>query len=242
MKDYGISFIPDINQGSKEPSEPIVSDKLNAQKVNELIDKKLKLFKEELVNKEELKSLIQEILKDEGFQNTNIKISKTPPNYNTQAKVGEIWAVLESKKQLFICTANDNDFTSWVDLLGDGSNDIIPKEKIIITFDNTTTGGQYGGCMSDLRLGFENGFATPNKVQDEYENAKFTMTKDGNGLNRSDFTIDSNPIAGENQILGTIKTSGIYQETYHKIAHVFKKYNGGADECCLWSSSGSREV
>lgn len=26
MKDYGISFIPDINQGSKEPSEPIVSD------------------------------------------------------------------------------------------------------------------------------------------------------------------------------------------------------------------------
>ncbi|EHZ7377079.1 hypothetical protein QNF75_002013, partial [Campylobacter coli] len=48
MKDYGISFIPDINQGSKEPSEPIVSDKLNAQKVNELIDKKLKLFKEEL--------------------------------------------------------------------------------------------------------------------------------------------------------------------------------------------------
>lgn len=78
MKDYGISFIPDINQGSKELSEPIVSDKLNAQKVNELIDKKLKLFKEELVNKEELKSLIQEILKDEGFQNTNIKISKTP--------------------------------------------------------------------------------------------------------------------------------------------------------------------
>ncbi|EPX8972223.1 hypothetical protein ACW5Z0_001870, partial [Campylobacter jejuni] len=75
-----------------------------------------------------------------------------------------------------------------------------------------------------------------------YENAKFTMTKDGNGLNRSDFTIDSNPIAGENQILGTIKTSGIYQDTYHKIAHVFKKYNGGADECCLWSSSGSREV
>ncbi|HIC9225492.1 TPA: hypothetical protein ACW32H_001942, partial [Campylobacter jejuni] len=66
MKDYGISFIPDINQGSKESSEPIVSDKLNAQKVNELIDKKLKLFKEELVNKEELKSLIQEILKDEG--------------------------------------------------------------------------------------------------------------------------------------------------------------------------------
>lgn len=23
---------------------------------------------------------------------------------------------------------------------------------------------------------------------------------------------------------------------------MFKKYNGGSDECCLWSSSGSREV
>ncbi|EEA6143954.1 hypothetical protein G3782_001904, partial [Campylobacter coli] len=62
MKDYGISYIPNANQSSKEPSEPIVSDKLNAQKVNELIDKKLKLFKEELVSKEELKSLIEEIL------------------------------------------------------------------------------------------------------------------------------------------------------------------------------------
>ncbi len=112
MKDYGISFIPDINQGSKEPSEPIVSDKLNAQKVNELIDKKLK-----------------QILQDQNFQNTNIKISKTPPNYNTQAKVGEIWAVLESKKQLFICTANDNDFTSWVDLLGDGRMILSLKKK-----------------------------------------------------------------------------------------------------------------
>ncbi|HHS6757477.1 TPA: hypothetical protein ACTOAE_001958, partial [Campylobacter jejuni] len=66
MKDYGISFIPDINQGSIKPNEPIVSDKLNAQKVNELIDKKLKLFKEELVNKEELKSLIEEILQDQN--------------------------------------------------------------------------------------------------------------------------------------------------------------------------------
>ncbi|EHZ1727919.1 hypothetical protein K5J99_001967, partial [Campylobacter coli] len=48
MKDYGISYIPNANQSSKEPSEPIVSDKLNAQKVNELIDKKLNLFKEGL--------------------------------------------------------------------------------------------------------------------------------------------------------------------------------------------------
>ncbi|MEQ4447975.1 hypothetical protein ABNO76_10000, partial [Campylobacter coli] len=92
MKDYGISYIPNANQSSKEPSEPIVSDKLSIQKVNELIDKKLNLFKEDMVSKEELKSLIEEILQDQNFQNTNIKISKTPPNYNTQAKVGEIWA------------------------------------------------------------------------------------------------------------------------------------------------------
>ncbi|EAI9042114.1 hypothetical protein CY750_08580 [Campylobacter jejuni] len=41
MKDYGISFIPDINQGSKEPSDPITSNKLDEKRVNELIDKKL---------------------------------------------------------------------------------------------------------------------------------------------------------------------------------------------------------
>ncbi|TKX29519.1 hypothetical protein [Campylobacter estrildidarum] len=41
MKDYGISYIPSANQNSKEPSEPIVSDKVDVDKVNELIDKKI---------------------------------------------------------------------------------------------------------------------------------------------------------------------------------------------------------
>ncbi|EJH9379448.1 hypothetical protein NF807_001520 [Campylobacter jejuni] len=41
MKDYGISFIPDINQGSKEPNDPITSNKLDEKRVNELIDQRL---------------------------------------------------------------------------------------------------------------------------------------------------------------------------------------------------------
>ncbi|MBZ7942017.1 hypothetical protein [Campylobacter molothri] len=45
MKDYGISYIPNANQSSKEPSEPIVSDKLNEKRVNELIDRKLEGIK-----------------------------------------------------------------------------------------------------------------------------------------------------------------------------------------------------
>ncbi|HEF1370009.1 TPA: hypothetical protein R8R64_000905 [Campylobacter jejuni] len=45
MKDYGISFIPDINQGLIEPSEPITSNKLDEKRVNELIDKKLEGIK-----------------------------------------------------------------------------------------------------------------------------------------------------------------------------------------------------
>lgn len=36
MKDYGISFIPDINQGSKEPSEPIVVISLMLKKLMSL--------------------------------------------------------------------------------------------------------------------------------------------------------------------------------------------------------------
>lgn len=238
---YDISYIPTKKEENSKPSNPIISDKLDINKVNELIDEKLNTFKEELVDKEELKKFIETFLQNQDFQN-KIKVSTTPPTYNSEAKIGELWAVLANKKQLFVCTFKDDNFTSWINLLGDGSDDIIPEEKIIITFDNTTTTGQYGGCMSDLRLGFDNGFATPNKVQDEYENAKFTITKDGNGLKKSDFILDSNPIAGENQILGIIKTSGIYPESYHKIAHVFKKYNGSADECCLWHVAGTREV
>ncbi|ELL0365863.1 hypothetical protein Q6T00_001598 [Campylobacter jejuni] len=41
MKDYGISFIPDINQGLVEPNDPITGDKLD-ERINGLIDKKLK--------------------------------------------------------------------------------------------------------------------------------------------------------------------------------------------------------
>ncbi|WP_038814854.1 hypothetical protein [Campylobacter jejuni] len=41
MKDYGISFIPDINQGLIKPNDPITSDKLDEKRVNELIDQRL---------------------------------------------------------------------------------------------------------------------------------------------------------------------------------------------------------
>ncbi|HDZ5055538.1 TPA: hypothetical protein RTH32_001467 [Campylobacter jejuni] len=41
MKDYGISYVPDNNQGLVEPNDPITSEKMDEKRVNELIDKKL---------------------------------------------------------------------------------------------------------------------------------------------------------------------------------------------------------
>ncbi|VEG60787.1 Uncharacterised protein [Campylobacter jejuni subsp. doylei] len=41
MKDYGISYMPELEQILLEPKEPIINNKLDENKINELIDKKL---------------------------------------------------------------------------------------------------------------------------------------------------------------------------------------------------------
>ncbi|HED5389955.1 TPA: hypothetical protein R5B43_000464 [Campylobacter jejuni] len=266
MKDYGISFVPEKGENQIPPNNPITSEKLDEKKVNELIDEKLKGLKgikgdkgdkgdpftyedftEEQLNalkpnQEELKKLINEALPN---INTSImKIVDNPPTYQSKAEIGELHCYIKEGKQLFLCVEKKDNYTSWIDLLGNGSTDIIPKEKIIITFDNTTTAGQYGGCMSDLRLGFENGFASILKWTRKLNESDFLLLKDGNGLkpdNAQEVSQITTPT--NNQIKGKLTTTGIYNDvSAHAIGQVFKLYKNTHATCCLWSAKGSREV
>ncbi|VEG62164.1 Uncharacterised protein [Campylobacter jejuni subsp. doylei] len=44
MKDYGISYMPELEQILLEPKEPIINNKLDENKINELMIKNYKDF------------------------------------------------------------------------------------------------------------------------------------------------------------------------------------------------------
>ncbi|ECY7213927.1 hypothetical protein L7D73_001858, partial [Campylobacter jejuni] len=125
-----------------------------------------------------------------------------------------------------------------------GNENITAQELIIISFDTNLNSGQYGGCLSDLRFGFENSLASTTQIIKGLNEGSFLITKDGMGLNSKNYTevsILSQP--SENQIKGNIKTSGIYNDpSYHNITNALKKYDGNANECCLWNSNITNSV
>ncbi|EFM3005813.1 hypothetical protein HHI79_001694, partial [Campylobacter jejuni] len=148
----------------------------------------------------------------------------------------------ENVKQLWLCVASDDKYTSWINLLG--NENITAQELIIISFDTNLNSGQYGGCLSDLRFGFENSLASTTQIIKGLNEGSFLITKDGMGLKSKNYTevsVLSKP--SKNQIEGNIKTSGIYNDpAWHNITNALKKYDGNANECCLWVSNIKNSV
>ncbi|EAJ5193030.1 hypothetical protein RLQ69_000440 [Campylobacter jejuni] len=254
MKDYGISYMPELEQILLEPKEPIINNKLDENKINELIDKKLQGLQGikgekgetgETPSDEKLITLINESLRSFDFQVSSIQIVSNAPTYQSTAKVGEARLVLGERKQLFVCIKAEDTLSNWVDVLGDGSGDIISKHKVLISFDTTTeTNAQYGGCMSDLRFAFENEFASAIEWTRALNECEFLLQKDGNGLsanNANEVSALSYPQA--NQIKARLSTEGIYADVNsHAIGQVLKLYDGDYTSCCLWAASGTRAV
>ncbi|VEG60785.1 Uncharacterised protein [Campylobacter jejuni subsp. doylei] len=78
------------------------------------------------------------VLRSSDLQVSSIQIVSNAPTYQSTAKVGEARLVLGERKQLFVCIKAEDTLSNWVDVLGDGSGDIISKHKVLISFDTTT--------------------------------------------------------------------------------------------------------
>ncbi|EIW2190603.1 hypothetical protein MBW64_001693, partial [Campylobacter jejuni] len=208
-------------------------------------DEFLESLKAQTPTKEEIKPIIEEMLEDMKLNLgiNGIKVSNSIPTPKTKANVNDLIITYnENVKQLWLCVASDDKYTSWINLLG--NENITAQELIIISFDTNLNSGQYGGCLSDLRFGFENSLASTTQIIKGLNEGSFLITKDGMGLKSKNYTevsVLSKP--SKNQIEGNIKTSGIYNDpAWHNITNALKKYDGNANECCLWASNIKNSV
>lgn len=208
-------------------------------------DEFLASLKGKIPAKEEIKPIVEEVLENMNLNSgiNGIKVSTSKPTPKTKANVNDLIITYnENLRQFWLCVASDDKYTSWVNLLG--NENITAEDLIIISFDANLGSGSYGGCLSDLRFGFENALASTTQIVKGLNEGGFLITKDGRGLNSKNYTevnILSKP--SQNQIEGRIKTSGIYNDpTWHNITNALKKYDGNANECCLWTSNVKHSV
>lgn len=216
----------------------------NEENTGKSQDEFLESLKAQTPTKEEIKPIIEEMLEDMKLNLgiNGIKVSNSIPTPKTKANVNDLIITYnENVKQLWLCVASDK-YTSWINLLG--NENITAQELIIISFDTNLNSGQYGGCLSDLRFGFENSLASTTQIIKGLNEGSFLITKDGMGLKSKNYTevsVLSKP--SKNQIEGNIKTSGIYNDpAWHNITNALKKYDGNANECCLWASNIKNSV
>lgn len=217
----------------------------NEENTGKSQDEFLESLKAQTPTKEEIKPIIEEMLEDMKLNLgiNGIKVSNSIPTPKTKANVNDLIITYnENVKQLWLCVASDDKYTSWINLLG--NENITAQELIIISFDTNLNSGQYGGCLSDLRFGFENSLASTTQIIKGLNEGSFLITKDGMGLKSKNYTevsVLSKP--SKNQIEGNIKTSGIYNDpAWHNITNALKKYDGNANECCLWASNIKNSV
>lgn len=218
----------------------------NEENTGKSQDEFLESLKAQTPTKEEIKPIIEETLEDMKLNLgiNGIKVSNSIPTPKTKANVNDLIITYnENVKQLWLCVASDDKYTSWINLLGN-ENITAQEELIIISFDTNLNSGQYGGCLSDLRFGFENSLASTTQIIKGLNEGSFLITKDGMGLKSKNYTevsVLSKP--SKNQIEGNIKTSGIYNDpAWHNITNALKKYDGNANECCLWASNIKNSV
>lgn len=132
----------------------------NEENTGKSQDEFLESLKAQTPTKEEIKPIIEEMLEDMKLNLgiNGIKVSNSIPTPKAKANVNDLIITYnENVKQLWLCVASDDKYTSWINLLG--NENITAQELIIISFDTNLNSGQYGGCLSDLRFGFEKFFS-----------------------------------------------------------------------------------
>ncbi|AJC87788.1 hypothetical protein [Campylobacter insulaenigrae] len=212
----------------------------------------------ENVSKEELQPIVEEIISNLPQKSGSIVTSFELPDPDIKAEVGSlINYVNEESSTIYLCIRNQGRGSVWLDLFS--KKKIANQEYTKIKFKVKTLSGQYGGCLSDVLFAFSNGFAhtimTDEYRNDNLEEGNFIIKKSGIGGTSS----TSQPQRGDcisqvlakDEVLGKIKTTGIYPASGHNIHNSLARYfnfdDSAANEqsyytCCLWNQSGEYEV
>ncbi|EPP4232736.1 hypothetical protein ACUPZ6_001208 [Campylobacter coli] len=174
-------------------------------------------------------------------KNAELLTGSGKPNFSLNPnKIGSLYSDI-TNKQLYMCIDNTSGANKWVNIVT--GDEIKPNlRKIEITCNVRLRSGQYGGCMSGVKIGFDNGYASTKQIVKGLNSGQILLSLDGLGNLASYSEVGSLSPSG-NDIKGDVTTTGIYNDpSYHCVTNIFKEYLGNADQCSLWSDASVKQL
>lgn len=155
-------------------------------------------------------------------------------------KIGSLYSDT-TNKAVYMCIDNTFGANKWVNIVT--GDEIKPSlRKIEITCNVNLRSGSYGGCMSGVKIGFDNGYASTKQIVKGLNSGQILLSLDGLG-NLSGYSEVSSLTPGGQDIKVDVDTTGIYNDpAYHCVTNIFKEYLGNADQCSLWSDASVKQL
>ncbi|CBJ94379.1 hypothetical phage protein [Campylobacter phage CPt10] len=163
------------------------------------------------------------------------------PNFSLNPnKIGSLYSDT-TNKAVYMCIDNTFGANKWVNIVT--GDEIKPSlRKIEITCNVKLRSGQYGGCMSGVKIGFDNGYASTKQIVKGLNSGQILLSLDGLG-NLSGYSEVSSLTPSGQDIKVDVDTTGIYNDpSYHCVTNIFKEYLGNADQCSLWSDASVKQL
>ncbi|EFS5446321.1 hypothetical protein HXS02_001791 [Campylobacter coli] len=180
-------------------------------------------------------------LKNVIDNNSSILSGNGKPSFSLNPnKIGSLYSDI-TNKQLYMCIDNTSGANKWVNIVT--GDEIKPNlRKIEITCNVRLRSGQYGGCMSGVKIGFDNGYASTKQIVKGLNSGQILLSLDGLG-NLSGYSEVSSLTPSSQDIKVDVDTTGIYNDpSYHCVTNIFKEYLGNADQCSLWSDASVKQL
>lgn len=174
-------------------------------------------------------------------KNAELLTGSGKPNFSLNPnKIGSLYSDT-TNKAVYMCIDNTSGANKWVNIVT--GDEIKPNlRKIEITCNVKLRSGQYGGCMSGVKLGFDNGYASTKQIVKGLNNGQILWSLDGLG-NLANYSEVGSLSPSDNDIKGDVTTTGIYNDpSYHCVTNIFKQYLGNADQCSLWSDASVKQL
>ncbi|MGI7717466.1 hypothetical protein ACNGMK_09500 [Campylobacter coli] len=174
-------------------------------------------------------------------KNAELLTGSGKPNFSLNPnKIGSLYSDT-TNKAVYMCIDNTSGANKWVNIVT--GDEIKPNlRKIEITCNVKLRSGQYGGCMSGVKLGFDNGYASTKQIVKGLNNGQILWSLDGLG-NLANYSEVGSLSPSDNDIKGDVTTTGIYNDpSYHCVTNIFKEYLGNANQCSLWSNASVKQL
>ncbi|EAL4082601.1 hypothetical protein DFW61_09585, partial [Campylobacter coli] len=180
-------------------------------------------------------------LKNVIDNNSSILSGNGKPSFSINPnKIGSLYSDI-TNKAVYMCIDNSFGANKWVNIVT--GDEIKPSlMKIEITCNVNLRSGSYGGCMSGVKIGFDNGYASTKQIVKGLNSGQILLSLDGLG-NLSGYSEVSSLTPSGQDIKVDVDTTGIYNDpAYHCVTNIFKEYLGNADQCSLWSDASVKQL